>query len=484
MALKILLVDTDDAWLYEAKKYFLAQMYEVSTATNGKDAQLSMYNNKFFAVVINLEIQNHSCAQVLKFIKSNHTNQKIIIVVNDKKLLEAEETTEEKLIKQGALEIAVRPFEPADLKDIIEGHQSLNDLVASITKNKDQSEESEVVLSDKKFTKIRIDEFYSSQAILFNIYIKLGTGKYLKILNQGDSFSNDRIDKYKNEKNVEHLYFLNSDRRKFVQYNNFLALKLLENNTVPTLKKFTTLKNVSEKFIEEAYTTGVKPQVVDQGKEVCETVFQLLSKQNDLFSVLKTYQDLDPNAFSHAFLVTLYATSIIKQFEWQSKSTIETAALACMFHDIGKTMLPEEFLELKTSAMTAEQLEQYKLHPELGLKLLEGNKMINNSVKQVIYQHHEAYNGTGFPSGLSGKNILTLANIVCLADDFVHLMIDQKLNPTDCLKKMISDKEMLKRYNSIIIEKFIKVFVDPAKLQRANILPVNSRIVKSSGKIT
>lgn len=484
MALNILIADPDEKWLSAAKKYFVEQMYEVTAVTNGKDAQLALYNDKFFAVILNLEIQNHTYTQVLKFIKKNHTNQKVIIVVNDIVLLETGETSEEKLIKQGALEVIVRPFELKDLKDRIEGHQSLNDLVSSITLRKELSEVAEVDVPDEKFTKIKIEDFYAAQAMLFNVYIKLGAGKYLKILNQGDAFSKDRLDKYKNEKKVEYLYFQTSDRRKFIQYNNFLANKLIDNKAVPVSNKVNMLKNVTEKFVEEAFTVGVKPQVVDQGKQVCETVFQLLSKQNDLFSVLKSYQDLDPNAFSHSFLVTLYTTAIIKQFEWQSKSTIETAALACMFHDIGKTLLPKESLNLKTSEMTPEQLEVYKQHPELGLKLLDNNRMINNSVKQVIHQHHEAYDGTGFPLGLSGRNVLTLANILCLADDFVHLMADQNLNPTDSLRKMISNNEQLKKYNTIIIEKFIKVFVDPSKIQRTNVLPVNSKMVKSSGKIT
>ena len=70
-----------------------------------------------------------------------------------------------------------------------------------------------------------------------------------------------------------------------------------------------------------------------------------------------------------------------------------------------------------------------------------------------------------------------MANIVCLADDFVHVMIDEKLQPTDALKKILMNKEMVKRYNSMIIERFIKVFVDPAKIQRDLSLPSNSRVV-------
>jgi response regulator RpfG family c-di-GMP phosphodiesterase len=480
LALKILLVDPDETWLSQAKKFLVEQMYEVGTVINGRDAQLALYNDKYFAVILNYSIQNHSAMQVLKFIKTNYTNQRVIIVVNDEKIAKEEDVTEERMIKMGAAGTIVRPFDMPALKELLEGHQSLSDIMTSIPKKEGASEETEVSMTDDKFTSIKIDEFYSSQAVLFDIYIKLGANKYLKILHTGDSFTKDRIDKYKNEKKVEHLYFHNSDRRKFIQYNNFLAKKLMENKNVPAYNKVNLLKNVTEKFIEETFTVGIKPQVIDQGKEVCETVFQLIEGQSDLYQVLKSYQNFDPTAYSHAFLVTLYSTAIIKQFEWQSKATIETTAMACMFHDIGKTMLPKDFLNVRPQDMTPEQFELYKTHPELGLKIVEGNRLINNSIKQIILQHHEAFDGSGFPYQKKGNKILTLANIVCLADDFVHIMMDFKLQPTDALRKILVNKEGVKRYNSQILEKFIQVFVDPSKVKNeGQALPSNSRLVNT-----
>lgn len=480
MALKLLIVDPDETWLGQAKKYFTDAHYDVHTVINGKEAQLTMYNTQYFAVIMNYATENHSCLQVLKFIKTNYTNQRVIILLNEKSRIDSGEVTEEKLKKLGVSELAVRPFEIVHIKELLEGHQSLSDLMTSMNKKEGVSDETEVAMGDDSFTSIKIDEFYSSAAVLFDIYIKLSQDKYLKILHTGDTFSKDRLDKYKNEKKVENLYFHNSDRRKFIQYNNFLTKKLIDNKNVPVYNKVNILKNVTEKFIEEAFTVGIKPQVIEQGKEVCESVFQLIEKQTDLYTILKSYQDFDPTAYSHAFLVTLYSTAIIKQFDWQSKATIETTAMACMFHDIGKTMLPKEFVNLSVKDMTPEQVDVYKKHPELGFQIVENNRMLNNSVKQIILQHHEAFDGTGFPFQKKGNKIPTLANIVCLADDFVHIMIDEKLQPTEALRRILMDKAGVKRYNSILVEKFIKVFVDPDKIQKDTVLPSNSRVVKKA----
>ena len=200
MALKLLIIDPDETWLGQAQKYFTDSMYDVTIVINGREAQVAMYNAKFFAVIINYSTENHSCTQVLKFIKVNYTNMQVIVLLNDKGLLDSGEVTEEKMKKLGAAELAVKPFEISYIKELLEGHQSLSDMMMSVNKKEGVSEESEVSMGDDSFTSIKIDEFYSSSAVLFNIYIKLSDNKYLKILHTGDTFSKERLDKYKNEK--------------------------------------------------------------------------------------------------------------------------------------------------------------------------------------------------------------------------------------------------------------------------------------------
>jgi hypothetical protein len=68
---------------------------------------------------------------------------------------------------------------------------------------------------------------------------------------------------------------------------------------------------------------------------------------------------------------------------------------------------------------------------------------------------------------------------VCLTDDFMHIVIEEKLQPTEALRKILMNKTGVNRYNSILIEKFIKVFVVPAKtINRNSVLQSNSKLVK------
>lgn len=478
MALNLLIVDPDDEWLYSAKEYFEGINYQVTLVNNGRDAQMSLYNGSFFAVILNVNVQKHPGVQVLKFIKSNHPSQKVLMITEIEENGDIEDQwNEEKLKKMGATEVAVKPFEFEALKDLLEGHQSVGDMVNTITRRKELGPEEEVSMGDDEFTSVNIDEFYSSQPVLFDIFVKLKSNRYIKILHAGDSLSRERIDKYKNEKQVEFLYFHKKDIYKFVKYNNYFTKKVIGNDKISGKKKVKMLQNVSEKFLEQAFSEGLKPLVIDQGKEIAENVYELVKTQSDLHAVFRDYADFDPNAYTHAYLVTMFSTAIIKQFEWQSKTTIECTALACLFHDIGKMKLDPKIAQMKSEDMNDDQMEEYRKHPEYGLELIDGNPLINNSVKQIILQHHEHFDGSGFPFNKRGSKILTLSNIVCLADNFVHIIQDEDKKPVEALKVLLSRREELAWYNSSIVQCLIKVFANPDKIIKENALPSNSRMV-------
>jgi putative nucleotidyltransferase with HDIG domain len=466
MALKLLIADPNAEWMQTTAKDLEAALYDVSMVHNGRDCQLALYNNKYFAVILNWDLQNHSGSQVLTFIKTNYPGQKLILVLEDNKKVENGTIDLNKLEKRGISDVIIKPFDASGLVEALEGQQSIGDIVTGLEIRKGVSEEVDISETDANFTKIKIEDFYSSQAVLFDIYIKLGDDKYTKILHARDTFSPERIDKYKDEKGVEYLYFNVKDRRKYIQFYNFLAVKMVENSKVPGMKKAKLLKNITDKLLEDTFAVGMKPQIIDQSKAVCENVYNMVESDDKLNELLKKFQNFDPTAFTHSFLTTVFTSAIIKQFDWQSKITMEITAMASLFHDIGKMKLPPEIAHKNPKDMTDEERVTYEDHPQLGADLLANHRTISQAVRQIIIQHHEAFDGTGFPYKKKGRRILTLANILCLANDFVHVMIDDELTPVDALKKIISNPELVCRYNSVIIENFIKVFVDPIQVKK------------------
>jgi len=99
--------------------------------------------------------------------------------------------------------------------------------------------------------------------------------------------------------------------------------------------------------------------------------------------------------------------------------------LAGFLHDIGKTQIPEHILN-KPSPLTDEEYEQMKLHTTYGKQLLHDTGMPDlRIVGEVVEQHHERYDGKGYPNGLKGDQISKLAAIISIVDSYDAMTTDR-----------------------------------------------------------
>lgn len=90
--------------------------------------------------------------------------------------------------------------------------------------------------------------------------------------------------------------------------------------------------------------------------------------------------------------------------------------LSGLLHDVGKIGISEPVL-CKTGRLTRDEYDEMKRHPEIGARILQGVRQIEDLVPGVL-SHHERMDGKGYPHGLTGDEIPMLGRIVCLADSF------------------------------------------------------------------
>lgn len=94
----------------------------------------------------------------------------------------------------------------------------------------------------------------------------------------------------------------------------------------------------------------------------------------------------------------------------------EQITLAGRLHDIGKAVLRKELLT-KPDPLNDEEWQQMRKHPEYSAALMEQTAMLN-PIREMVHGHHEHFDGSGYPDGLSGKQIPFGARILAIADAF------------------------------------------------------------------
>jgi putative two-component system response regulator len=132
-------------------------------------------------------------------------------------------------------------------------------------------------------------------------------------------------------------------------------------------------------------------------------------------SMAAEYKDEDTG--EHISRISRYSALLAEKSGLDSKE-IHDIRYASPMHDVGKIGIPERIL-LKPGKLTDEEFEIMKTHTTIGARILANSKAeILNLAHQIAISHHEKWDGTGYPQGLTGESIPLCGRIVGLADVF------------------------------------------------------------------
>ena len=165
----------------------------------------------------------------------------------------------------------------------------------------------------------------------------------------------------------------------------------------------------------------------------------------------------DHYTHSHSENVARIAITIANYMKLPTKE-IELLRQACELHDLGKIGIEDSIL-LKTSALTNIEWEQIRKHPIIGAQILEPLTFLNEVV-DLIRQHHEHYDGTGYPEGRKGNDILLGARIIHVADAYEAMRSARSYRKVPLLK----DEAVLEikrnsgtQFDPKIVDAFLKI---------------------------
>lgn len=440
----------------------LAELNSWDFVGNGKEAQQHIYKRQFNTIFLDVELEDHSGIAVLRYIKSTLPHQRVILITPSKNRLDELGLGQKELARLGIPDVLMRPITAKSLQT------KLEELNASVSWKNVQSidastPQAEAILSDTKFTKIRVEEFFGGEISVFDVYIRIGKDKYLKLFNKGEPYDNSRVKEFSETKNVEWLYFLTAERVAFINYLNEIADKAMKSDKYTSKQKLILTKNVANQYLNEIETRGIRQEIIKEGEQLCESMLSICREDESLAKLLKEFEEIDPQAFSESFLTAFFSSMIVSKLPWGTKSTVEKVVMGALLHDLGRLKLPPALREKRADKMTEEELKQWREHPRLGVEMLDSSQFVSEATKQIVYQHHEYVNGTGFPNGLTGLKIFPLAKVVSFANGFAEFIVDQKLSPLDGLKVFLKTRGVLEKYDPVIIKTFLTCFIHKTK---------------------
>lgn len=204
---------------------------------------------------------------------------------------------------------------------------------------------------------------------------------------------------------------------------------------VERMTKALSLANVNQGILSLAFGWDTKKKVTEDMMVVFRNAENRMYKHKLLMkpqvwdmticTIMNTLYQKSEHEKKHAENVSYYCERIAEAMHLSEKE-METLNKVSRLHDIGKVTIDQEVLE-KNEKLSHDEWEAIKRHPEIGYHIINTSADMAE-IAMVIISHHERWDGTGYPKGLSGTDIPVLSRIIAIAGAYDTLLSERSYN--------------------------------------------------------
>ncbi len=236
-------------------------------------------------------------------------------------------------------------------------------------------------------------------------------------------------------------------------------LEAIHDVNLPPQEKAKAIRAYSITMISNLLENPTAENIQDVKKGIAEVVDLILTDdETSLYLINITSHDF--YTYTHSVNVGFLAISLSKAlFKKSAAHNMHELGAGFFLHDLGKVAVDASIIN-KPGKLTEEEMNHMKQHPHMGYKLLYETNQLTHECKKIVLQHHERFDGRGYPHGLEGDDIHLYGKICSIADVFDALTSErsyrQKLDPFDALKLM--KEEMINHFHRDLFEQFVLLF--------------------------
>jgi len=209
-------------------------------------------------------------------------------------------------------------------------------------------------------------------------------------------------------------------------------------------------------------------------RDSLKNIIKLLNSNNNLFLFLYGLDNNDNYLVSHSVNVTFYAIIIGLGLKYSMQQLIKLG-LGTLLIDAGMNKIPV-YITHKQTDLTDQEFKQIKTHPLYGYKAIRELGELKEDVANISLQHHEQFDGKGYPRGLKGNEINEFARIAAIADSYEAQITKRtykdKVDFYHAMKNLLSSG--VNKFDPILLRIF---------LSKMSVYPIGSLVEINGGKI-
>ena len=454
---KILIVEDDENVAAVMSMYIETEFEnEIIIASSGNEAiEVLKANPDIVLVLSDYNMPNGNGRSIFKFMKELGTSVFFILVCAEDNL-DVKEIPEflELFENKEGIHLVAKPFTKEELLDPVK-----------------KFIKSKIELLSEAYSPISTDRFLIFEDAPIQAFMKMpGLSKFLPVFNKGDKVPTDTLLKYIN-KGVKYLYVKKEGYKDFVEKSNLEIQKKLESESAePHEADIGMEKQVFLQFhsIEGVHRglrdLGIKEKTMELADRFMKTTFKNLKNSPKMSAILGKLL-VKKNYLYQLGVITAYlSVAILEKTEWSNLENCEKLVTASICQDMSlhneKLAKVVSTTDSSYTGLSFEEKKEVMNHPQKSSEFLENLGGFTTDIVNIIKDHHERPDGTGFPRNLDSSNLKPLSCIFIIAHYFAHRLLTEPLS-AETLGSI--NKELKEKFSAGNFSKPYEAFVNSFK---------------------
>lgn len=284
-------------------------------------------------------------------------------------------------------------------------------------------------LSEEDFSLVILSKVDPEKPLPTDIYLKVDN-KFIKFKGKGDPIGTDKYELFI-AKGVKNIYIPAEEIMTFLDWINESSGEA-ETTFVDEFGEesrgfFKRSKDFKEKVYDVYFEEELNEEIVENLQNNVSDFVSEIKKNPITSQAIALMLNKNSSVADHSVNVANLAVYLGMAVGHGHQFVLENLYMGAIFHDYGKLKIDPKVLENQGNRLYSQAVQD---HPLTGVKMLRKTQGLPTQVLTIIQQHHEQFNGHGYPKGLGGDDIYELAQIVSMANIFDNTLSDNKQLPS------------------------------------------------------
>lgn len=280
--------------------------------------------------------------------------------------------------------------------------------------------------------------------------------KYL-LYCKGNRLNDDERKESFVKKNIHKIFVAKNGSAQYLRYLETNLEQIVNDKMTAISERFKIMYDIANNLLEDALKGSNIFVTIERAKDWISAVVAFTFRDKEVFSCLRKEIMFDRNVYNHS-VNTAVIGLLFGYYIGISANDLLSFGAGLLLHDIGTIRIDPYTTTCDYEKLTKEEKELLRKHTDLGFLLLSNSANLPREACLIAKQHHEQYNGRGFPEGLKGEDIHYYSRITRILDEFEKRMSKIAANDTNPVFQVL--QFMVKDMDGCFDKKILKKFID------------------------